>query len=153
MQFQPGSWEAYGEGNRRFCEAVEQEYQPGDLIWVHDYHLMLLPAMLREKLPGAKIGFFLHIPFPSSELFSNLPRREEVLTGLLGADLIAFHTHRQVHHFRSSLLRVLGLESAIHQVEYASRSVQLEAMPIGIAPEQFIRLIHEDDETAHHHTV
>jgi trehalose 6-phosphate synthase/phosphatase len=151
MQFQPGSWEAYVEGNRRFCEAVEQDYQPGDLIWVHDYHLMLLPAMLREKLPGAKIGFFLHIPFPSSELFSNLPRREEVLIGLLGADLIAFHTHRHVHHFRSSLLRVLSLESAIHQVEYASRLVQLEAMPIGIAPEQFIRLIHEDNETARHH--
>ena len=151
MLFQPGSWEAYVEGNRRFCQAVEQEYQPGDLIWVHDYHLMLLPAMLRERLPAAKIGFFLHIPFPSSELFSNLPRREEVLAGLMGADLIAFHTHRHVHHFRSSLLRILGLESTIRQVDYASRSVQLEAMPIGIAPEQFTRLIRGDEETARQH--
>ncbi len=148
MLFQPGSWEAYVEGNRRFCNAVEQDYQPGDLIWIHDYHLMLLPAMLREKLPSAKIGFFLHIPFPSSELFSNLPRREEVLSGLLGADLIAFHTHRHVHHFRSSLLRVLGLESTIHQVECGARSIQLEAMPIGIDPAQFTNLTQGDEETA-----
>ena len=145
MQFHPGAWEAYVEGNRRFCQAVEAEYQPGDLIWIHDYHLMLLPAMLRSTLPEARIGFFLHIPFPSSELFSNLPRREEILAGLMGADLIAFHTHRHVHHFRSALLRVLGLESTIQGLDYTGRTIALDAMPIGIAPEQFIRTIQEEE--------
>jgi trehalose 6-phosphate synthase/phosphatase len=85
-------WEAYVEANERFADVVAQQYQPGDLIWVHDYQLMLLPGLLRHRIPDARIGFFLHIPFPSEELFRTLPERDRLLRGLLGADLVGFHT-------------------------------------------------------------
>ncbi|MCL4403093.1 MAG: bifunctional alpha,alpha-trehalose-phosphate synthase (UDP-forming)/trehalose-phosphatase [Acidobacteria bacterium] len=137
LQFDPAHWNAYVQGNRRFRDAVVERARPGDLIWVHDYHLMLLPRMLREAIPDARIGFFLHIPFPSSEIFALLPRREEVLEGLLGADLVAFHTHNYLQHFRSSLLRLLALESSISEVHTDGRAVRLAALPIGIAPEDF----------------
>lgn len=137
LKFTPEAWNAYVEANRIFCDAVVRRARPGDLIWVHDYHLMLLPSMLREAMPEARIGFFLHIPFPSSEIFGLLPHRDEVLRGLLGADLVAFHTHRHLQHFRSSLLRLLGLESRIGEVELGDRVVRMEAMPIGIAPDDF----------------
>src|SRR6185369_1590034 len=133
-------------------EAVVQRYKPGDLIWVHDYHLMLLPQMLRDKLPDAAIGFFLHIPFPSSEIYPVLPRREEVLEGLLGADLLAFQTHGHLQQFRAALLRVLGIESKIEQVAMGSRSVHLEALPIGIAPEEYLNLWKSDQTTAQQYT-
>jgi len=148
LRFAPKGWDAYVAGNQRFCEAVVQHAQAGDWIWIHDYQLMLLPRMLREKLPEARIGFFLHIPFPSSEIFSVLPHRDEVLEGLLGADLIGFHTYRYQQHFRSALLRILGLESEIDCVDYRGRYIRLVALPIGIAADEFTRLIHEDPETA-----
>src|SRR5215469_2464439 len=108
LKFDAKDWEAYVEANRMFCDAVVTRYKPNDLIWVHDYHLMLLPQMLRDKLPNAAVGFFLHIPFPSAEIFPVLPRREELLEGLLGADLLAFQTHGHLQQFRATLLRVLG---------------------------------------------
>ncbi len=82
----------YEAVNERFAEIVAREWRPGDSIWVHDYQLLLGPGMLRRLLPDARIGFFLHIPFPSSEVFRSLPDREDVLAGMLGADLIGFHT-------------------------------------------------------------
>ena len=85
-------WEPYVEVNERFADMVAEQYQPGDLIWVHDYQLLLLPGLLRQRLPDARIGFFLHIPFPSEELFRTLPERDRLLRGLLGADLVGFHT-------------------------------------------------------------
>lgn len=152
VRFVPKGWNAYVEANHRFCETVVQHVRPDDWIWIHDYQLMLLPRMLRERLPNARIGFFLHIPFPSSEVFSILPRRDEVLEGLLGADLIAFHTHRYLQHFRSALLRVLAMESQIDRLEAGVRSIRLSALPIGIAAEEFIRLIRDDEETARHYS-
>jgi trehalose 6-phosphate synthase/phosphatase len=140
LQFHGDNWEAYREANRRFCHAVVNEYQPGDRIWVHDYHLMLLPNLLREKLPNAAIGFFLHIPFPASDVFAILPRGEELLQGLLGADLIAFHTHQNLQHFRQSLRRMLGIESAIDRMDVLGREVRLQALPISIAPQEFIEI-------------
>jgi trehalose 6-phosphate synthase/phosphatase len=137
IAFDPKGWGAYVTANELFRDAVLKWYKPGDLIWVHDYHLMLLPRMLREVLPEAHIGFFLHIPFPSSEVFRILPDREQLLEGLLGADLIAFHTHSHLQHFRSTLLRVLGRESGLDHVEVGGRAVRIEALPIGIAPEEF----------------
>jgi len=151
LRFAPKGWKAYVDANQRFCDAVVEHARPNDWIWVHDYQLMLLPRMLRQRLPDARIGFFLHIPFPSAEVFSMLPRRDEVLEGLLGADFIGFHTHRYLQHFRSSLLRVLALESQIDSVDYSGRSIGLGALPIGIAPEEFTRLIGEDPETARHY--
>jgi len=129
LKFDAKSWEAYVEANRIFSEAVVDRYRRNDLIWVHDYHLMLLPQMLRDRLPDAAIGFFLHIPFSSSEIFPVLPRREELLDGLLGADLLAFQTHGHLQQFRAALLRVLGMESKIQQVAVGSRPVRLEALP------------------------
>jgi trehalose 6-phosphate synthase/phosphatase len=148
LRFNAGGWDAYVEANRAFCKAVVEHYHSGDLIWVHDYHLMLLPQMLRGALPEAGIGFFLHIPFPSAEIFPVLPRREELLQGLLGADLVAFQTHGHLQQFRAALLRVLGLESRIVEVTTGNQSVRLEALPISIAPEEYTNLLNEDESTA-----
>lgn len=152
LKFDAKDWDAYVEANRIFCEAVTNRYRPNDLIWVHDYHLMLLPQMLRDKLPDAAVGFFLHIPFPSSEIFPVLPRREELLEGLLGADLLAFQTHGHLQQFRAALLRVLGIESKIGEVALGSRPVRLEALPIGIAPEEYTSLLDGDEKTAHQYS-
>src|SRR5207247_1595650 len=99
------------------------------------------------RLPDAAIGFFLHIPFPSSEIFPILPRREEILEGLLGADLLAFQTHGHLQQFRAALLRVLGMESKIEQLAVGSRPVRLEALPIGIAPDEYTDLLKNDATT------
>ena len=150
MNFSAEQWEAYKEGNRAFGRAVAQIIEGNELIWVHDYHMMLLPRFIREHSRKAKIGFFLHIPFPSSEVFAMLPQREDVLRGLLGADLIAFHTHHYLQHFRSSLLRILGLESRIDAVDYDGRTIRFEVLPIGIAPGELTGLIEHDSETEKH---
>ncbi|MCA1612668.1 MAG: bifunctional alpha,alpha-trehalose-phosphate synthase (UDP-forming)/trehalose-phosphatase [Acidobacteria bacterium] len=147
FRFDPADWDAYREANRLFCEAVLEQLRPGDMVWVHDYQLMLLPRLLREAAPEVRVGFFLHIPFPPSASFRILPRREELLRGLLGADLIAFHTHRYLQHFRDSVLRLLGTPSHMDKVEAGGRTVRLEALPIGIAPEEFTGLLDDDEKT------
>ncbi len=129
---QERDWEAYSKVNERFAELTARQYQKGDIIWVHDYQLMLVPAMLRERLPEARIGYFHHIPFPASELFRTLPHRKELLRGLLGADVVGFHTPGYVHHFSSTLLRVLGLETDMDQVNHEGRPVRLGTFPMGI---------------------
>ena len=141
LTFDPQGWQSYLTANELFRDRVVEHYQEGDLVWVHDYQLMLLPKLLRESLPSARIGFFLHIPFPSSEVFRILPQRRELLEGLLGADLLAFQTHSHLQHFRNTLLRVLGRESHIDQFEIGNRAVRLEALPIGIAPEEFTSVL------------
>ena len=148
FDFETAGWEAYVEANHRFRDAVLARWRPGDLVWVHDYHLLLLPRLLREARPEAAIGFFLHIPFPSSDLFRVLPRRADLLQGLLGADCIAFQTHRHLSHFRASLLRILGLASRMDQVDVDGRAVHLEAAPIGIVPEEFTGRLRSDPEVA-----
>jgi trehalose 6-phosphate synthase/phosphatase len=142
--FNASGWDAYVDANRRFADAVLEHLQPGDLVWVHDYHLLLLPLMLRERAPQVRVGFFLHIPFPSSDVFRILPRREELLRGLLGADFVAFHTFGDVQHFRSSLLRVLGVDSSMERVEGAGGFPCLGALPIGIAPDHLAGLLETD---------
>lgn len=151
LRFDAKGWESYVEANRVFCSKVVEHYRDGDLVWIHDYHLMMLPQMLRAELPAAAIGFFLHIPFPSAEIFPILPRREELLEGLLGADLVAFQTHNHLQQFRAALLRVLGVESKITEVAVGNRSARLEALPISIAPEEYIKLLKEDEITAKHY--
>ncbi|MEO5926427.1 MAG: bifunctional alpha,alpha-trehalose-phosphate synthase (UDP-forming)/trehalose-phosphatase [Bryobacteraceae bacterium] len=140
LTFDPAGWASYREVNMLFRDAVVKQYREGDRLWVHDYQLMLLPKLLREALPGAAIGFFLHIPFPSSEVFRILPEREELLEGLLGSDLVTFHTYSYLQNFRSSLRRVLGKESRLDEVESGGRTVKIDALPIGIAPEGFSKL-------------
>ncbi len=153
LQFQPEAWNAYREANRRFCDEVVRHYRPGDTIWIHDYHLMLLPQMLREAIPDAAIGWFLHIPFPSSEVFRVLPRRDEILQGLLGADLLAFQTHSHLQHFRTSLLRIAGIASSMAEVDLGTRSLRLECLPIGIAAEEFLSLLESPEFTEHRHSL
>mgnify|MGYP002623175704 CR=1 FL=1 len=132
-------WKAYRAINERFADEVASRWRPGDKIWVHDFHLMLLPQMLRERLPDARIGYFLHIPFPSSEVFRVLPWRADLLRGVLGADLIGFHTLSYLRHFASALLRTLGMEVAIDRVDLGDRVARLTAMPMGIDVDAFER--------------
>ncbi|HEX7087928.1 MAG TPA: bifunctional alpha,alpha-trehalose-phosphate synthase (UDP-forming)/trehalose-phosphatase [Vicinamibacterales bacterium] len=133
-------WGAYQQVNERFADVVAREYRPGDAIWVHDYQLMLLPALLRQRMPDARIGFFLHIPFPASEVFRILPRRREILRGLLGADLIGFHTFAYMRHFVAALLHIEGVEADIDRVRTGSREVRLGVFPMGIDAGRFARL-------------
>ncbi|HVL67487.1 MAG TPA: bifunctional alpha,alpha-trehalose-phosphate synthase (UDP-forming)/trehalose-phosphatase [Vicinamibacterales bacterium] len=125
-------WDAYRQVNQTFADAIIRQYAPGDIVWVHDYQLMLLPSMLRARIPDARVGFFLHIPFPSSEIFRTLPWRREVLDGLLGADLVGFHTFAYLRHFVASLLHVEGVEADIDRVRVGDREVRLGAFPMGI---------------------
>ncbi|KAJ1564229.1 threalose-6-phosphate phosphatase, partial [Cladochytrium tenue] len=126
-------WADYVAMTRAFADAVVAAYTPGDHIWIHDYHLLLLPSMLRERLPAdASIGFFLHAPFPSSEIFRCLPKRREVLEGVLGASLIGFQTYSHARHFTSSCTRVLGLETSPGAVQFRGARVAVGIFPIGI---------------------
>ncbi len=140
---QDRDWDAYARVNERFAEMVASHYRPGDTIWVHDYQLMLVPDLLRQRLPEARIGYFHHIPFPAAEIFRTLPHRADLLRGLLGADLVGFHTPSYVHHFSNSLLRVLGLETDMGHVALGERTVRLAAFPMGIDAAAFERLAHD----------
>ena len=115
-------------------------------MWVHDFHLMLVPAMLRRRSPGLSIGFFLHIPFPSSEVYRLLPAREQLLRGVLGADYISFQVGDYARHFRSSCLRMLGLDSSPDWLELDDRRIGIGVDPIGIDVEGFRELL-ADPET------
>jgi trehalose 6-phosphate synthase/phosphatase len=141
-------WEPYVEVNERFAEIVAQHYQPGDLIWVHDYQLLLVPGLLRQRLPDARIGFFLHIPFPTEELFRTLPERDDLLRGLLGADLVGFHTPAYLRHFAASLTQILGLTVDIDRVHLPDREVRLGVFPMGIDAKNFAALAEDPDVNA-----
>ncbi len=132
--FDAAWWDVYRAVNRQFADAVLEELGDADdaLVWIHDYQLMLLPAMLREARPGLRIGFFLHTPFPPYETFRYLPRRAEVVAGLLGADLIGFHTFGYLRHYRDCVLRLLGLDTDMTRIRAADRTRALAAYPIGI---------------------
>lgn len=125
-------WEAYQHVNALFRDRIVEILEPGDTLWIHDYHLLLLPQMVRQAVPKARIGFFLHIPSPSSEIFRVLPWREQILRGLLGADLIGFHTHGYARHFHSSVLRLLGLEQDFGRVTVDDRVVRVDTFPLGV---------------------
>ena len=141
VTFDPASWIAYRDANQRFADTAVRRLHPGDLVWVHDYQLMLVPALLRQADAEVRSGYFLHIPFPSSEVFRILPQREMLLRGLLGADVIGFQTHEHLHNFRRSLLYVLGLESQMDRVEVDGRDVHMQALPIGIVPGEWDELL------------
>jgi trehalose 6-phosphate synthase/phosphatase len=128
-------WDTYVDVNRKFADAVLANYREGEIIWIHDYHLMLVPQMVREALPQALIGFFLHIPFPPPEVFRVLPPREELLTGLLGADLIGFHTQTYVDSFLAATGPLLGVRTTSTGLRVGRRNIRVGAFPMGIDAE------------------
>jgi len=136
-QYKNSYWEAYKEVNKIFADRTISLIGPDDLIWVQDYHLMLLPGMLRQSNPTANIGYFHHIPFPSYELFRILPERAEILSNLMGADFIAFHTHDYMRHFISAVQRVLNLDFKLDEVQTGNRIVRVDSLPMGINYELF----------------
>ena len=133
------SWQTYQSVNLQFRDTLLDFLQPKDVVWIQDYHLMLLPHLLREKAPHAIIGFFLHIPFPSFEIFRLLPIpwRREILEGLLGADLIGFHTYEYMQHFFQSVLRILGHEHQMGHFTFSDHVCKVETYPMGIDFKKF----------------
>jgi trehalose 6-phosphate synthase/phosphatase len=135
--FEPRMFSAYMRVNNRFCDAVDEIATADDAIWIHDYHLLPLPELLRKRRPGAEIGFFLHIPFPPFEIFRALPWREELIRGMLGADLVGFHTYDYMSHFLECVTRFEGYDNVFGRIECPSRVVQAEVFPMGIDYERF----------------
>jgi len=131
------SWRAYTRVNEAFAKAVVKIARDDDIIWVQDYHLMLLPRLIRRKLENAVIGFFLHIPFPSLEVFRLLPWRSEILNGILGADLVGFHTYDYAGHFLDSVRSLLGYEATMGQITADDRLVKVDTFPMGIDYEHY----------------
>ncbi|GAI42368.1 unnamed protein product, partial [marine sediment metagenome] len=125
-------WQAYERVNQVFADAVAGVAKSNDVIWVHDYHLMLLPKLIRERLPEATVGFFLHIPFPSFEIFRLLPWRRQILEGLLGTELVGFHTYDYAQHFLNSVHSLLGYDSVMGQITTADRIIKADVFPVGI---------------------
>jgi trehalose 6-phosphate synthase/phosphatase len=130
-------WETYQNVNRKYALAILEHYQEGDVIWVHDYQLLLVPNMIREQQPNAIIGFFNHIPFPSYEVFRTMPWRDEILKGMLGADLIGFHTYDYERHFLSSVRRILRLQVEFNKISLPERFVKVDSFPMGIDYDKF----------------
>ncbi|MCC6675548.1 MAG: trehalose-6-phosphate synthase [Phycisphaerales bacterium] len=130
--FDRKTWRPYVEVNSRFARAAARTAQPGDWVWVHDYHLQLVPAMIRQIRPDVKIGFFLHIPFPPEELFAWLPWRKQILQGLLGADLVGFQTYAAVRNFSRLARDFTTAEGTDTALEYEGRTVAVNAFPISI---------------------
>ena len=148
VEYREDFWQAYERVNTAFANVVSGIARPNDIIWVHDYHLMLLPKLLRERLPKATIGFFLHIPFPSFEIFRLLPWRQQILEGLLGADLVGFHTYDYAGNFLDSVHRLLGYEVAMGQITASDRVVRADAFPMGINYEQFFNVAQDPQAQA-----
>lgn len=130
-------WAAYQQVNQKFFEEVAKHLREDDMVWVHDYQLMLLPALIREKFPNISIGFFLHIPFPSYEVFRILPWSKDILTGILGADQIGFHTFGYLRHFLSAAYRITGHEHNFGRLTIDGREVNVDFYPMGINYEKY----------------
>lgn len=139
VSYDDENWGYYKKVNENFCDSIMQILRPDDVVWIHDYHLMLLPGLIRERMPSVPIGFFLHIPFPSFEVFRLLPSKwqKDLLEGLLGADLIGFHTHDYTQYFLRCVLRILGHEHSMGQIQLNDHLVRVETFPMGIDFQKF----------------
>ncbi|TMA00139.1 MAG: hypothetical protein E6J97_04575 [Methanobacteriota archaeon] len=136
-RYSASEWEAYRTVNAKFADAIVQALRPKDQLWIHDYHLLLLPRLIRDRVPEARVGFFLHIPFPPYDVFRLLPWHREILQGMLGADLIGFHTYDYARAFLGSLLRDLGLDNRIGTIVTGHRAVQVDVFPLGVDVAKF----------------
>lgn len=132
--YEDHSWKYYVNVNQAFADKIVQNWKRGDVIWVHDYHLLLVPGMVRKKLPDAKIGFFLHVAFPSSEVFRCLAVRKELLEGMLGANLVGFQIQEYTRHFLQTCSRILSVEATPEGIEMEDRFVDVVNTAIGIDP-------------------
>ncbi|SJK98408.1 related to trehalose-6-phosphate phosphatase [Armillaria ostoyae] len=130
---------AYAAANAAFARRISEVYRPGDLIWVHDYHLLLLPRLIRELIPDAVLGLFVHTPFPSSEVYRCLPRRKEILDGMLGANLVCFQTYSYSRHFISTCIRVCGYETTHRGIDVEGHVTSVMHCPVGIDAERVAR--------------
>tara|TARA_A100001011_G_scaffold26202_1_gene25812 strand:+ start:59 stop:2269 length:2211 start_codon:yes stop_codon:yes gene_type:complete len=130
--FNKSHWKSYVNVNRKFADSVIKYAKKNDVVWVHDYQLLLCPRMIKTKRPDLTVGFFLHIPFPSFEIFRIFPWREELLEGILGSDLIGFHTYDYVRHFLSSVKRILRYDVVFNKINVGSREVLVDTFPMGI---------------------
>src|SRR3989454_1040531 len=136
-RYSASEWDAYRAVNERFADEIVRALGPSDELWINAYHPLLLPRLIRERVPDARIGFSLHIPFPPYDVFRLLPWRREVLEGLLGADLIGFHTYDFARAFLGSVLRDLGLDNRIGMITAGHRVVQVDVFPLGIDVARF----------------
>lgn len=142
--YQDDYWDAYQRVNQIFAEKIREVVKPDDILWIHDYQLLLVPGMVREFFPDLTIGFFLHIPFPSFEIFRTLPWRHQLLTGMLGSDLIGFHTFGYMRHFLSSVYRIIGNDHSFGKLQVGNRSVSVDVFPMGIDYNRFANLEPEE---------
>ncbi|KAI9840981.1 MAG: hypothetical protein M1838_003815 [Thelocarpon superellum] len=145
--YEDHSWVYYVKVNQAFADKVVRNYKRGDIIWIHDYHLLLVPSMIRQRLPNAKIGFFLHVAFPSSEVFRCLAVRKELLEGLLGCNLIGFQTEEYCRHFLQTCSRLLCVEATNEGVQLEDRFISVINLAIGIDPDS-LRRAREDPAVA-----
>ncbi|MFC2119117.1 bifunctional alpha,alpha-trehalose-phosphate synthase (UDP-forming)/trehalose-phosphatase [Bacteroidota bacterium] len=136
-QFRKTYWNAYEQVNFLFAEAILATAKQNDMVWIHDYQLMLVPDLVKSKRPDLSIGFFLHIPFPSYEVFRILPYREKIIQGLLGADLIGFHTYDYARHFISSVKRLMGYDVEFNTINLQNRQLFVDVFPMGIDFDKF----------------
>ncbi|KKA30690.1 hypothetical protein TD95_005041, partial [Thielaviopsis punctulata] len=143
--YEDHSWKYYVNVNQAFADKIVKNWKRGDVVWVHDYHLLLVPGMVRAKLPEAKIGFFLHVAFPSSEVFRCLAVRTQLLEGMLGANLVGFQIHEYTRHFMQTCSRLLSAEATPDGLQLEDRFVDVINMPIGIDPVSLAR--HRQDES------
>jgi trehalose 6-phosphate synthase/phosphatase len=133
-EYSVDNYDHYIRVNTHFADILLKHLHPSDVVWIHDYHLLPLAAMLRKEMPDLTIGFFLHIPFPSFEVFRLMPKKwqEELLRGMLGADLIGFHTIDYASHFLQSILMILGLDNDRHLIHHDNRIIKVDVFPISI---------------------
>ncbi len=136
--FNQADWEIYKAVNQKFADKAVETLEDGDAVWVHDYQLLLVPEMIKSKKPNVTVGFFLHIPFPSYEVFRILPWRNDIIKGMLGADLIGFHTYDYERHFFSCVRRLFGYEISFNQIHIDERIIIADSFPMGIDYEKFI---------------
>lgn len=150
-QYEKVHFDAYYKVNQKFADIISKIMKKDDVIWVHDYQLMILPQMIRKAEPDATIGFFLHIPFPSYEVFRLLPRnwKRKILNGLLGADLVGFHTYDYAQYFINSCKMLLELDNHYTVLQYENRLVRVDLFPIGIDYKKFKAASEDKDVIAY----
>jgi len=153
VSFTRESWETYRTVNQRIAEEILSIAEDDDLIWVHDFHLFLVPEFIKREKPHARVGFFLHVPFPTSELFRQLPMREEILESVLASDLVGFHDYSYLQHFCSAVLRILGHESEFFTIRGRHRTTRLGVFPVSIDTEHFMTKARDEKIRALSHEI